>query len=190
MGTSLLTSYYLLLTNSKMGEIKTAAPVKLIAGEIFDSEETLKSAEKELSRMYGLIDLNSEVIPFDFTDYYNNEMGGRLSRKWVSFEKLISPEQLPDIKCRTNEFENKLSKAGKRRVNIDPGYISAPSLILASTKNYSHRIYLQKGIYAEVTLVYQNGAFNFLPWTYPDYKYAAAVDFFKKAREKYLKQVR
>lgn len=169
-----------------MGEIKPAQPVKLIVGEIFNNEALAKYAENELIRHFGDIEFISEVIPFDFTEYYLPEMGSCLLRRWVSFERLIQPNYLAEAKNLTNEIEAGLAHDKKRVVNLDPGYIAAPNLVLASTKNFSHRIYLSRGIYAELTLIYRNGNFDSLPWTYPDYKLPEAMSFFKKVRDKYL----
>ena len=111
-------------------------------------------------------------------------MGDNLNRQWVAFNDLILPDTLVELKHKTNETEKKyLNKNGGRMVNIDPGAISLSNLILASTKNYSHRIYLGKGIYAEVTLIYKQKHFMPLDWTYPDYREETALLFFTEARE-------
>ncbi|MFN3966517.1 MAG: DUF4416 family protein [Endomicrobiia bacterium] len=168
-----------------MGSIKPVQPVKLIIGEIFSDEKVLIDAENELIKNFSEIEFISETIPFDFTDYYEEEMGKNLKRRWISFKKTISPEELSEIKIKTNQIENSLADAisKKRKINLDPGYITCSNLILASTKNYSHRIYLSKGIFSEVTLIYQQGTFHPLQWTYPDYKIEIAIDFFKKVRK-------
>jgi len=169
-----------------MGEIKIAHPVKLIIGEIFHNEELASLAERELVKTLGDIDLASKTVPFDLTDYYSGEMGNNLSRRWVSFDRLIQPNSLAEIKNLTNKIEAHIAGGNKRVVNIDPGYIAAPNLVLASTKNFAHRIYLSKGIYAELALIYRNNGFDSLPWTYPDYKLNDALDFFKRVRDIYL----
>jgi hypothetical protein len=123
-----------------------------------------------LSSTYGQADFISAIIPFDYTDYYCTEMGENLVRRFLTMEKLIRPEELPDIKLATNGFEDKLNSNSRRQVNIDPGYISKAHLILATGKSYTHRPYLRDGIYADLTLVYQGKKFCSLPWTYPDYE--------------------
>ncbi|OGS20682.1 MAG: hypothetical protein A2252_04730 [Elusimicrobia bacterium RIFOXYA2_FULL_39_19] len=171
-----------------MGEIKPVQKVKLIIGEIYSNENSMSSAELNLVELFGKIDARTTQIPFDFSDYYVPEMGSALFRKWISFKNLIDPEELSDIKNKTNKIEDSFAINGKRIINLDPGYISAPNLVLASTKNFSHRIYLSSGIYAEITLIYKNRNFEFLPWTYPDYKSETALEFFKKIRSDYLKK--
>jgi len=178
-----------------MGKIKLPEKVKLICGIIFNKnffsmQEYPLEPEIKLQELFGKIDLRSKIIKFDFTNYYNNEMGEYLMRYWISFEKLLLPEEIVFIKNKTNEIEIEFSVNNKRKINIDPGYISDAQLVLASTKNYSHRIYLNNGIYAEVTLIYKNSKFEILPWTYPDYKIKISHEFFKQVREKYFGDLR
>lgn len=172
-----------------MAKIREVKPVKLIMGMIACDEDIIKEAELILKELWGEIDLCSSIIPFDFTQYYEEEMGKNLVRQWLSFKKLISPEKIVEIKIKTNEIEEKLSVDNKRRINLDPGYIDGAKLILASVKNYSHRICLQNGIYAEVTLIYEKGAFHPLAWTYPDYKIDMALKFFLEVRRLFLEQI-
>ena len=117
-------------------------------------------------------------------------MGDGLKKQFFSFEKPVMPDQLADIKNSTNEIESGYSVNGKRTVNLDPGYLEESKMILASTKNFSHRIYLKDGIWAELTLSYANGKFVTHPWTYPDYQTELAYDFLSKVREKYISQLR
>jgi hypothetical protein len=130
------------------------------------------------------------MMPFDYTDYYRAEMGENLIRRFLGMEKLIDPEMLPDIKRDSNVIEERCSTESRRRVNIDPGYISKTNLILGTGKNFTHRIYLRDGIYADLTLIYQGKRFCELPWTYPDYAAEQQKQMMKKIREKYLLQLR
>jgi len=155
---------------------------KLICGLIANSKEMLEKGITGLKENFGDIDRRSKIIPFDFTDYYEKEMGKGLIREWVSFLKPIKEDNIKDIKLKTIELEKHFaSKNGRRSVNIDPGYVSLSKLVLASTKNYAHRIYLGDGIFAEVTLIYKKGAFQPLEWTYPDYR--QNTRFFEEVRE-------
>ena len=138
---------------------------------------------------FGKIDFESPLIPFLHTDYYEEEVGRNLERKFIGFQKLISPENISRVKIVTNKIEKKLSAGDKRQVNLDPGYISASKLVLASTKNYSHRLYLKRGIYGEVTLSYRDKNFRPLPWTYPDYKTDKYLEVFGQIRKIYLNQL-
>ena len=67
--------------------------------------------------------------------------------------------------------------------HIDPGLIGLANLVLASTKNYAHRLYLGEGIYGEVSMIYENRTFVPLKWTYPDYYIEESIDFFLRVRE-------
>ncbi len=173
-----------------MGIPKKPLPVKYVVGVIV-RPDALENIEKAIEELGGC-DLRSEVFSFDTTNYYEDEMGPSLIRFWISLKGLRDPGELASFKLRTNELEAKfLDKNGKRRVNLDPGYITESNLILATTKNYSHRIYLSNGIYAEVTLIYKRKTgFEPLPWTYPDYRWKKALEFFKKVREKYREELK
>jgi hypothetical protein len=139
---------------------------------------------EELASDVGAVALVSDTFQFTHTTYYNQEMGSDLVRQWYVFDKLIEPDMLVALKHATNALEKKtLTEQGGRKLNIDPGLLSMSNIVLASTKNYSHRIYSGKGIYAEVTLIYEQKTYKPLAWTYPDYCEQTAIDFFCKARE-------
>ncbi len=176
-----------------MGEPTEPRPVKLFTGLLTSLPEVLDSVEEELRKEFGPSDFETELIPFDFTDYYRNEMGENIKRKFVSFEELVDPGDISEFKHITNELEEKyareLSVEVSRPVNIDPGYVGLSKMVLATTKNYSHRIYLSAGIYAEVTLQYKEDRFQPLPWTYPDYRSDEYLEFFERVRCHYSKQL-
>lgn len=173
-----------------MSKPVTAEPVKLVFS-VFAKETTLLNETIEiLSSAYGLPDFISAVTLFDYTNYYSAEMGENLIRRFLAMEKLIRPEALPDIKQATNEIEDKLASNSRRQVNIDPGYISKAHLILATGKAYNHRPYLRDGIYADLTLVYQEKRFCSLPWTYPDYADEKQLLMLSTIRAKYLLQLK
>jgi hypothetical protein len=117
-------------------------------------------------------------------------MGWPLHRRFVSFERLIRPLNIVEIKLRTNRIENDHLQDGKRQINIDPGYISLERLVLATGKNYSHRIYLSKGIYVDLSLIFHKGSFVPLQWTYKDYASPENIAFFNNVRERYKGQLR
>jgi len=146
---------------------------------------------EDLKLDFGEIDFTSERFPFNFTDYYTEEMGGPLFRHLITFERLISIPLLPEIKQTTNRLEEKYSTPdGKRRVNIDPGYLTLAHAILATTKGYAHRPYLRDGIYADLTYLYQNKTFQPLEWTYPDYRQEQIILLFNWFRKKYLEDLK
>jgi hypothetical protein len=167
-----------------------ATTAKLIAGFIFKEESALSRAKIILQRKFGKIDFISPVLAFCYTDYYEKEFGKDLKRQFVSFRRLIDPSQLYRIKLNTNKIERELSRRARRLVNIDPGYLDLAKLVLASTKDYNHRIYLKKGIYAEVTLFYRDKAFRSWEWTYPDYKSPEYLAIFQKIRENYALELK
>ena len=173
-----------------MGKISNLSPVKLIAGLIYKNESIFKKTEWVLRKRFGEMDFKSAGFPFDYTDYYEKEFGKGLKRRFISFKKLINPKELPKIKILSNDIEEEFSKNAERLINIDPGYIDFAKLILASTKDYSHRIYLGKGIYAEITLVFRGKSFKPWPWTYPDYRTREYIAIFNKIREIYGTQIK
>jgi len=144
--------------------------VKPIFGLLYPDLDHLKRIEETIEERWGQIDLRSDPEPFTYTDYYAPEMGDNLLRSWCALSTLADPAGVGDWKIESNNIENSWAKENKRTINIDPGYISLPKLVLASVKDFSHRIYLGRGIYAEVTLIYRAHSFHGLPWTFPDYK--------------------
>lgn len=166
-----------------MGDVKKPQPVMPVIGLIF-APGLPADVFKNIREDVGNVILKSDTLQFNHTTYYNDEMGSNLVRQWYAFDKLVSPDILPGLKIMTNAIEVKYrNKQGGRAVNIDPGLLSLSSLILASTKNYAHRIYIGQGIYAEITLIYRKHKFNPLDWTYPDYQEHSALDFFGRARD-------
>ncbi len=171
-----------------MGQITTPHPVKLFVGMLAARTDLFEISQAELAGKFGPIDAVGEVLPFDFTDYYEAEMGPGLMRKFIGFERLINPKELVPAKLFANDLEERIAERfGSRRriINLDPGYVSLSKLVLASTKDYSHRVYLGDGIFAEVTLHFARGRFNPWPWTYPDYKTDAYCRFFEAIRKQY-----
>ena len=165
-----------------MGAIEPFAKNKLIMGVLSTLPEKKDELRHLLVEEFGPIDYESQEFDFNFTDYYVPEMGSGIKRFFYSFVNLVSPDQLPDIKIRTNGLEEQFALDGNRKINLDPGLLSLSSLILATTKNNVHRIPLQKGIYGEVTLMYVNREYQILPWTYADYRTPAFHEIFKEMR--------
>ncbi len=167
-----------------MSEPGEPAPAKLIVGLLYREEAVQRKALETLAARYGPLDFLTEAKPFTFTRYYDQEMGAGLLRQTGSFLTPVPPGDLPDIKLFTNRVEQELAMGGRRRINIDPGLLSAERLILATGKNYTHRVYLRDGIYADLTLIYQGGAFQPLPWTYPDYQDPTLLHLLRVLRAK------
>lgn len=173
-----------------MGKISRPEKVKLIVGFITSNVLVYEKTKKILVRRFGEIDFESDYFKFVFTKYYEKEMGSNLKRCFLSFKQLIEPCDIAKIKIFTNDIETKFTVRNKRQINIDPGYLNLAKLVLATTKDYNHRLYLSKGIFAEITLSYLGNAFRSWKWTYPDYKTQSYIDVFNKIREIYYKQIR
>jgi hypothetical protein len=175
-----------------MAEVKPFLPAKLICGLIFSQEIYFEAAEKTLVDLFGPVDLKSPAFPFDFTDYYAKEMGPELKRRFLSFAQLQNPSSLSQIKHQTNRLEeelrNKFQSEG-RVVNIDPGIITPSALIMATAKNFAHRVPLQDGIYAHLEFLFRRHSIETLAWTYPDFRQKTYHAFFLEVRKIYLNQL-
>ncbi|HZD39598.1 MAG TPA: DUF4416 family protein [Terriglobales bacterium] len=168
-------------------------PAKYFVALLSSDRALLSAVEGDLASILGSVDGRSPISPWEISRYYENEMGTGLLRRFVSFSSLISPGKLAEIKLQAQQLETKYrgGQGGRnRRVNIDPGYCEASKIVLATTKNASHRIYLQSGIFAEPTLLYYKGGFRESVRTYPDYQWPETLCFFASLRSLYLKQLR
>jgi len=165
-------------------------PVKLIIGVLYSDEGLFAEAEQRLIERYGALDFKSQVFPFEVSDYYVPEMGASIQRLFLSFVRLISPGDLAAVKIRCNGVENELAVSGRRRVNLDPGYMDYDKVVLASAKYNAHKIYLSDGIYADLTLRYQKGRFHPSPYCFPDFKSGEYDKVMNHIRALYKGQVR
>ncbi|MEW6187617.1 MAG: DUF4416 family protein [Thermodesulfobacteriota bacterium] len=172
-----------------MSRPKEPFPAKLMVGLIYKEKDEACSGWKAMEKKWGAIEILSKVRPFTYTRYYEQEMGQPLFRRWAFFEDLVPQDRLADIKKEALELEEPWQHQGKRCLNIDPGLITAERLVLSTGKNYSHRIYLGQGIFGDLTLIFHQGSFQPLPWTYPDYKDEEAIGLFNRIREKYLREI-
>ncbi len=176
-----------------MAQPKPFAPVKLVCGVIFRDEALYEGVRQRLVAEWGSVDLESPAFPFDLTDYYEPEMGPDLRRRFMSFETLVEPEALAGMKLRTIDLEETFRRetdAAGRPVNIDPGYLTASALIMATAKDFSHRIPLGQGIYAHLEFLFSKTGIKVLDWTYPDFRRAPCQKFFVAVRALFLGQVR
>ena len=176
-----------------MAEVKPFTPAKLIVGVIFSLDAVIDRTEEAITATYGPIDLKSAAFPFDQTDYYDRQMGKGLRRLFLSFSRLVPPESLSRIKVRTNALEEEIKKSFAlqvRVVNIDPGILTSSALIMATTKDFAHRVPLRQGIYAHLELLFSRNAVRLLPWTYPDFRQESYQEYFLKARQVYLRQLK
>ena len=194
-----------------MALVAPAPKVKLICGMISCREALFAQARDVLGGKFGPCDIVSEVMPFDFTHYYDQEMGSPLYRQFVAFEELRDADMLVEAKVASNQIEATfasdedpsdmpalipnsgisggmapVTSTMRRPINLDPGYIESGKLVLASMKNFSHRIYMGRGVFGEVTMQYRHGKWEALPWTFPDYASGRYFGFLNEARERLM----
>lgn len=175
-----------------MGTAREPKAVKYFVALLSSDAKLLTAVEDDLSAVLSPIDLRSEVVPWIASNFYAKEMGAALLRRYLSFSILQSPESLAAIKLKTQRVEDKYRSAasGGRCVNLDPGYLDAYKVALASTKNAGQRIYLRDGIYGEATLLYHDAGFHGLEYTYRDYLWPETLAFFTELRALYLSQLK
>ena len=165
-------------------------PAKLVISLFMKDKSLIGAVTGALTESFGPVDMVSSWLPFDFTTYYEPEMGAPLFRRVLAFKTLVKQSVLADIKVTTNHLEQEYSLSGKRRVNLDPGYMLHERFVLATGKNYSHRIYIGRQMYADLTLIYIKGRFQTLPWTYPDYAEKRMLTYLEQVRQKYVIDLR
>ena len=173
-----------------MKKFDVPLPVKLVCGILYREEEHLNRGVADLQDRFGEIDFRSASLNFNYTEYYSKQMGEPLYRIFLSFSRLMDPSALLDVKLFTNQREEEYFRMHNRRVlNIDPGYLSGASFILATSKNYAHRIYLGNGVFAQQELLFERKRTVTLEWTYPDYRTLEYQEILRRIRQIYLKQV-
>ena len=165
-----------------MGTAQPPAPVRFFCAIMHSPDAPWKAVLSSLIAEFGPVECVHGPVPFTFSTYYESEMGPNLLKRYYTFERLIDRSDLPRIKNLTNSLEDRYCSSGQRQINLDPGYLARDKLVLASTKDFYHRLYLDKGIYAETTLHYQNGGFRIFSWTYADYKEQELWRFLEKSR--------
>jgi hypothetical protein len=173
-----------------MSQPQSPDPAKLVVGLITRRRELITPIAGDLVARFGPVDMVSPWMPFSYTRYYEPEMGTPLFRRMVVFKELIRQGDLADVKQQTNAVERRYGHKGRRIVNIDPGYLLRERFVLATGKNFSHRIYIGRGIYADLTLIYRKGGFAPLAWTYPDYADHPLRDYLEQIRHKYLEDLK
>ena len=172
-----------------MSKPQLPPPGKLIFGLIYRESTLARSCWEELELLGGGWDYISAATAFRFTGYYDKEMGPSLFRRWGCSRCLVPQDQLAAIKLKTNELEARWEVEGQRQVNVDPGILSVERLVLATGKNFIHRIYLGSGVYGDLALIYSKGSYRPLPWTYPDYQVPETIAMFNILRKRYQMQL-
>ena len=173
-----------------MMEAAAPTPVKLICGVLYSDESLCERALGLLAERYGHIDCRSPLFPFTITDYYTAEMGTPIWRLFCACEPLIDPGRLARIKLACNAAEAELAEGGRRRLNLDPGYMDYDKVVLASAKYKPHKIYLDLGIYADATLHYEKGRYHPAPYAFPDFRSGEYNETFLAIRARYKGQLR
>jgi hypothetical protein len=177
-----------------MAEPRDQFSVLLVVAAFSRYEEALSWGRERLERAYGPIGLTSTAFVFNQTTYYAATMGTDLRKQFFAFRDLVAPDTLPQLKRETNSMENDLASqrrfAEPRPLNLDPGHLSLGKFLLATTKDQAHRVYLRDGIFSEVTLRYESGAFEPWPWTYADYRQECVRSFLREARDYYRERLR
>jgi hypothetical protein len=172
-----------------MGVVRCPDPVLLVVATFGRHPAALDWARQRLEPVFGPLALASAPFDFNQTGYYEATMGPGLRKGFLAFGDLLSADRLAEVKLRTNELEAELARSGAypepRPLNLDPGFLALGKFVLATTKDQAHRLYLRDGVFAEVTLRYQAGAFEPWPWTYADYRQPEVLAFFNEARAWY-----
>ena len=165
-------------------------PVKLFCGVLYSDEQLLNDSRLLLVEKYGEIDYQGDQFNFEISEYYRPEMGWPIYRRFWAFENLINPNEIARLKIECNEIEDQLTVAGNRKVNLDPGYMDYDKIVLASAKYNGQKIYLDYGIYADLTLRYEKGEYYPYPWSFPDFKEGQYNQTFLRIREIYKVQLK
>jgi len=171
-----------------MGVIRKVIPVKPVCAVTYVKTVPITELVMQLETILGTVDDRSEIYPFSFTSYYSDEMGKDLMKQFLSFNPCVHPKTLPGIKRKTNDLEEIWSKQGKRQVNCDPGYLTGSKLVLASTKDFAHRIFLGDGVYGDLQLQFRHNKFWPEAWTFPDYQTDLALTFFTRVRSRFVRE--
>ena len=170
-----------------MASVLPHRPVLLILAAFSRYPEALDWAKQTAQEAWGDVALESERFDHRETTYYESTMGPDLQKTFFAFESLIDPAELVECKETSNQWEVDYQRLGRhpepRPLNLDPGYLTEAKLVLATTKDRDHRLYLDRGIYAENTLFFHHGKWQPRPWTYPDYQRADYHQFFLRCRD-------
>ena len=173
-----------------MAHPESPLPVKYLVAVLFRTAEQLDSARKELVAHWGNIDFEGRDHLFDVTDYYAPELGTPLYRRLLAFEQLYPPTLIVDMKLECNTIEDVLASDGKRTVNLDAGYLDHNKYLLASAKEAGQKVYLDKGIYADLSGRYKAGKYQPFEWSFPDFRDGRYDEELLSIRRFYLRQLK
>ena len=173
-----------------MGLEKPHLKVKLVIPVLYSDRNKFLEILQLLEDHLGPADYDSGSFPFEFTGYYDDEMDTPIFRQFISYEKLIEPEELVPVKLMTNRLELQFAVSGKRKINLDPGYLELGKFVLATTKDQQHRLYIRDSIFEEITLFYRNKLWQHWEWTYPDYRSEKYKSILTEIRNIYKNQLK
>jgi hypothetical protein len=177
-----------------MADTRPQPLVLLVVAAFSRHDMAIAWGRERLEQAFGSVGLASAPFVFNQTSYYQATMGSNLHKQFLAFQRLVTPDSLPAIKLQTNSLEDELAATQAypepRPLNLDPGHLSLGKFLLATTKDQAHRVYLRDGIFAEVTLRYEAGAFEPWPWTYADYRQESVRAFLQEARDYYRRRLR
>jgi hypothetical protein len=170
-----------------MGQPTPHRPALLVLAAFSRHGEALDWARRRAVEAWGDVALESPIFDFQQTDYYEASMGTGLRKVFFAFTELLEPAELVAVKLQTNRWEQQYAALARhtepRPLNLDPGYLTLGKLVLASTKDFTHRVYLDQGIYAEITLFFRRHRWQHHEWTFPDYRRQDYQAFFNTARD-------
>ena len=173
-----------------MGKIIIPEKAIVFCGVLYNKNVDIEKIEEVVVKYFGKILFKSTTFEFTETSYYDDEIGKPIYRIFFAIDKLIEQDRIVELKLLSNKLEEEyFTFDGKRKVNIDPGYVTKAKVVLPTTKNFQHRIYLRNGIFAEITLRWRKGSFSEWEWTFRDYRRAESINFFNRLREYYRKVI-
>jgi len=173
-----------------MAETRAPFPVKYFIAVLFHEHEAFEKSKASIVERWGAIDYEGADHLFDVTTYYESEMGTPLYRRIVTLETIRSPKEIVDMKLECNAIEAGLVVNGKRAVNLDAGYLDHNKVLLASAKEAGQKVYLDKGIYADLAGRYKDGCYRPFEWSFPDFKDGRYDSELLIIRTSYLKQIK
>jgi len=177
-----------------MGQVSLHPPALLLLAAFSRHGDALDWARRQAVEHWGPVAMESPVFEVRETRYYEQSMGEGLRKTFLVFQRLFDPSGLPAIKLQTNAWEQQYTDSAglpeMRPLNLDPGYLTLAKLVLASTKDHSHRLYLADGIYAEITLRYTQRHWQAHEWTFADYRREDYQQFFSQCRDYLHRQLR
>ncbi|MBZ4643543.1 MAG: hypothetical protein JG767_1152 [Deferribacteraceae bacterium] len=163
------------------GGVRKPLEVVLFCAVLYNAKE-IKTPDEIIEKNFGKISAKSDIFPFSHTSYYVPEMGEHLYKYFVGFDCFFIPDKIVEFKLKAVEIEDSMLKDGKRVINIDPGYVALEKVVAASTKNFTHRIYIANSIYGDVQLMRKSNSYEKLPWTFYDYTLEPVLKFFEEMR--------